>query len=88
MTKKEIAAKYIPCTCGEIYKSRNMAAPNCSFCNEDWDEPMEEYAKDVAIDFFNDAFSELEINGVKVSSYFTPDTEEIFKIYQQSKTQP
>jgi len=45
VTKEEIAAKYIPCTCGHVYKSRNIIAPDCNLCQEYWVEPMEEYAK-------------------------------------------
>ena len=79
--KEKIAAKYIACTCGEMYKSRDMVAPDCAFCNEDWDEPMTEYAKEVAIDFFNDVWKYMEVNGVKLADHFTPETETLFEIY-------
>jgi len=51
VTKEEIAAKYIPCTCGHVYKIRNIIAPDCNLCQEYWAEPMEEYAKQEALEF-------------------------------------
>lgn len=39
-----IAKKYFPCTCGEIYLSRKLTAPDCPFHANDWESAMEEYA--------------------------------------------
>lgn len=44
-SKEEIAKKYFPCTCGEIYLSRNLTAPDCPFHAFDWDGAFEEYAQ-------------------------------------------
>ncbi len=44
-SREEIAKKYFPCTCGEIYLSRNLTAPDCPFHAFDWDGAFEEYAQ-------------------------------------------
>jgi len=44
-SREEIAKKYFPCTCGEIYLSRNLTAPDCAFHSLEWDKALEEYAQ-------------------------------------------
>lgn len=40
---EEIAKEYIPCTCGEIYLSRKMKAPDCPLHSFDIETAMEAY---------------------------------------------
>lgn len=49
-TKEEIIEEYIPCTCGEIYTSRKMVAPDCPRHAFAVEEAMDEYAKQQVID--------------------------------------
>lgn len=42
---EEIGKKYFPCTCGEIYLSRKLTAPDCFYHNEAWQEAIEEYTE-------------------------------------------
>lgn len=34
----ELAKKHFPCTCGEIYLSRNLTAPDCPYHAFEWEE--------------------------------------------------
>jgi hypothetical protein len=97
MNRDEIAAKYIPCTCHEAYKSRNLAAPDCAFCQEDWQEAMDEYAERLAIDFCLDFAGRLEFPK-DITAFGEGSNEEIllnlpstihqkFHLYLQSKKQ-
>lgn len=42
---EEIAKNHHTCTCGEIYTSREMAAPDCILCNADFESVATEYAQ-------------------------------------------
>jgi hypothetical protein len=53
MTKEEIAKKYVPCRCDEIYTSRGLAAPDCPYHTTDPEVAMDEWAKQQAIAFMN-----------------------------------
>lgn len=44
-TASEIAKEHIPCTCGEIYLSRNLTAPDCPYHSYDWEAALIECAK-------------------------------------------
>lgn len=50
-TEKEkwdkIIQTHISCTCGEIYLSRNLTAPDCPYHANDWESPMEEFLKEL-----------------------------------------
>jgi len=37
-----IAKKYFPCTCGEIYLSRRLTAPDCPYHANDWESFADE----------------------------------------------
>jgi len=41
----EIAKKYFQCTCGDIYLSRNLTAPDCPYHAYNWEEFTEEILK-------------------------------------------
>jgi len=41
----EIVEQHIPCTCGEMYLSRNMAAPDCPIHAFDWESTVKEIAE-------------------------------------------
>jgi hypothetical protein len=74
MTKREIARKHFPCTCGPMCKSRNMIADDCSFHHEYWDEAMEYYA------------NQERINILKYAQYqSTRNPEQLNKMYLESK---
>lgn len=49
-------------------------------------ELANQHSQQEAIAFFNDTFSEMVVNGVRLADYFTPDTEKLYSIYEQSKT--
>jgi len=81
MTKEEIAAKYITCTCGEMFKSRKMVASDCQLCQEDWAEPMEEYAKQEAIEFYKFGVT----RAFNLNEKETLSIDEVYTLYEQSK---
>ncbi len=41
---QEIGLKYFQCNCGEMYKSRNLSAPDCPHHSLEWEEACKEYA--------------------------------------------
>lgn len=41
--REEIARKYVPCRCDEIYTSRGLSAPDCPFHSTDPELAMDEY---------------------------------------------
>lgn len=67
----------------EILKDKFKKAPDGTY--NPVEEAMDEYAKQEAIAFFNDVFSEIEVNGVLISKLYTPDTEKLYQIYLDSK---
>lgn len=73
----------------EDYESLRVMT-DYDFYEEAWvkgcvEQAMDEYARNIAIDFFNDAFSEIVVNGIRIADHFKPDTEKLFDIYTQSK---
>ncbi len=53
-TAKQLIAEHYSCTCDKIYTSRNMVDPSCVLhdAGPEIELIMDEYAKEVAIDFF------------------------------------
>lgn len=49
--KEDIAKKYVPCRCDEIYTSRGLTAPDCPYHSTDPETAMDEYAHQQAIAF-------------------------------------
>jgi hypothetical protein len=77
MTRRQIAHKHFPCTCGPMCLSRNKIAEDCSFHHEYWDEAMGEYAKQQATGFFVWA---VETYGDKLGGFSPLD--QLYDIYQ------
>lgn len=50
-TIQEVADEYITCDCGEVYKSRDMVAPDCARHSSACEEAMEAWGKQQAIAF-------------------------------------
>jgi len=51
MTPAECNEKYYTCTCGEMYKSRNLVAPDCPLHSIASEEALAAYGRWLAIDF-------------------------------------
>lgn len=84
MTKEEIAAKYIPCTCGEIYLSRNIVAPDCPLHAFAIEEAMEEYRSQSNDQEIIEFVEHLGIKGkFKDNEWFT--TSELLNMFREQK---
>lgn len=92
-TKEQIIEEYIPCTCGEIYTSRKMVAPDCPKHAFAVEEAMDEYAKNKAIDFAEWG-NEQDLQGHPEGWVFKGDQfkkvhsmEDLYNLFLQSQSQ-
>lgn len=78
-TAEDIAKKHFPCTCGEIYLSRNLTAPDCPYHSFDWESAMQEVAElafDAGVTYAEDRINSRMVNWPESEPNYNDETSE------------